>query len=232
MARKREIKEKNVFKTKRLRTRSDYRKQYNLLKLPRELRDLIWIELLSSTRLTFGAPAKKKKAETQLVPNSLAFLRISKQINQETKDLWLKLVLFNFLEGEILLDKLAPLPLSILSQIRHVRLSNWLMRLPVPGMVFDVVYRPVALFMLLPGLQLDRFTVLADRCSGGIYYDALQSLIEKGNGWRELHFITQDSNMLGFGKYRVPHGSCGYNEYRRQPQPSVWTEKLYVSGCV
>lgn len=127
-----------------------------LLQLPRELRDAMWVYLFSSTRLTFSTCRAYRQWKP--APNSLALLRTCTQIYEETKNLWLGYVLFNFHDGETLLDKLDPLPLSVLSQIRHIRLCSSLMKLEVNNYI-PAMIKPVALFMLLPGLQLDTFTV-------------------------------------------------------------------------
>ena len=75
--------------------------------------------------------------------------------------------------------------------------------------------RPTWALKLRPEVQLDRLTVLGPS-HGPIAYDTLQGLIQHGNGWKELHFITPNSSMLGFE----------INFYWRKPQPRFWHEVL------
>src|SRR5436190_16234235 len=97
-----------------------------LLRLAREIRDLIWECLLSSTTLSSGEHYTSRITTYPVKPhpNSLAILRTCRQIHHETKDIWLKLVLFDFTHIEYLLDKFSPLPLPILSQIHRARVSS------------------------------------------------------------------------------------------------------------
>ena len=62
-------------------------------------------------------------------------------------------------------------------------------------------------------MSLDNLAVL--RSSGGVIaYDTLGGLIKHGNGWRELHFVTANSKMLGFAKVRTFMA----DPYWRKPQ--------------
>ena len=85
----------------------------------------------------------------------------------------------------------------------------------------DVYYRLVWALKLLPGLQLDTLTVLG-QADGLLDYDTLGGLIEHGDGWRELRYITRDSTMLGFEK----HSIFMANPYLRRPQPATWNDIL------
>ena len=85
----------------------------------------------------------------------------------------------------------------------------------------DVYYRLVWALKLLPGLRLDKLTVLGT--SGGeVAYDTLEGLIKYGNGWRELHFIAPNSAMLGFARMNMFPAKPDW----RKPQPSTWDEVL------
>src|SRR2546429_1002562 len=189
-----------------------------LLQLPRELRDQIYTCLFASTRITFGERNSRITTKTMKpAPNSLAILRTCRQINQEAGALWLNHVLFNFENPEDLLDKLSTLPSTTLSQIRHVRTGGRPLMLQPIGDDDDVYYRLVWALKLLPGLRLNTLTVLGS--SGGeIAYDTLEGLIKYGNGWKELHFITPNSTMLGFAKVVMFMA----DPYWRKPQPSTW----------
>jgi hypothetical protein len=86
----------------------------------------------------------------------------------------------------------------------------------------EVYYQLVLAFKLLPGLRLDKLTVLQP-CSGEDAYDSLEALIKHGNGWRELHYITPNSAMLGFATLNMFMA----DPYWRKPQPRVWNEILF-----
>lgn len=194
-----------------------------LLKLPVEIRNQIYKCLFASTRLTSGTRSldriscqKKKPA-----PNSLAILRTCRQVNQEVGAIWLSEILFNFEEVEGMLDKLSCLPSTTLSQIRHVRVGGRPLMLQPIGDNDDVYYRLAWALKLLPDLCLDRLTVLGSR-QAEIAYDTLEGLIKYGDGWKELHFITPNSNMLGFSKINM----FMMDPYWRKPQPSTWNEIL------
>ena len=103
-----------------------------------------------------------------------------------------------------MLDKLSALPSATLSQIRHARVGGRPLILRPIGERQDVIYKLLWVLKLLPGLRLDRLTVLGSS-RGEIAYDTLEGLIVDGNGWRELHFITPSSEMLSFSsRLRMP----------------------------
>lgn len=194
-----------------------------LLQLPGELRNQIYNCLFASTRLTFGerntGPITRKIMRPAI--NSLAILRVCRQINQEARSLWLGEILFSFEVVKNLLDKFSTLPSSTLSQIRNVRTGGHPLMLQPIGGDDDVFYKLAWALKLLPGMNLDNLTVLGSS-GGAIAYDALGGLIKHGNGWRELHFITANSEMLGFAKVRTfMAGPCW-----RKPQPSTWNDIL------
>lgn len=85
----------------------------------------------------------------------------------------------------------------------------------------DEYYRLAWALKLLPGLRLDKLTVLGSS-AGEEAYDTLEGLIKYGNGWKELHFITPNSMMLGFAKM----DRFMVDPYWRKPQPSAWDEIL------
>jgi hypothetical protein len=154
-------------------------------------------------------------------PNALAILRTCRQIKEEAGALWLGHILFNFENPEFLLDKLSTLPSATLSKIRHIRTGARLMTLlPVRLDSFYSVahYRLVWALKLLPGLCLDKLTVPGPTY-GSLAYETLEELIKYGNGWRELHFITRDSAMLGITNNHMP-------KHQPKPQPSTWNEIL------
>ncbi|KIM96031.1 hypothetical protein OIDMADRAFT_20935 [Oidiodendron maius Zn] len=194
-----------------------------LCQIPRELRDQILICLLTSTRISFGKrrTSRMKSKSIKPAPHALAILRTCRLIHEETKFLWLPHVLFHFERPEDLLDKLSPLHPTTLSQIRYLRTGGAPLVLQPIDDDDDVYYRLAYTLKLLPGLSLNTLTVLGPS-DGPIAYDTLDGLIEYGNGWRELHFITPNSSMLSFKKidlFMAP-------PYWRKPQPASWNEIL------
>lgn len=155
-----------------------------LLRLPRELRDMVYVALFASTRLTFGQSHVEQKTTKTIIPalNSLAILRTCHQIHAEAGRLWRHRVLFNFENAEALLDKLSLLAPTALSQIRHLRTSRSSLQFDVPG-ENPVAYRLVSFLRLLPGLRLDTLTVIEctpwDRRLGFYFRD---EMIRYGNG--------------------------------------------------
>lgn len=192
-----------------------------LLQLPQELRDKVYDFLFMSTRVTFGARSTGRTEHKNIKPAaySLALLRVCRQIFEETKTLWLRRLLFNFESIICLLDKLSSIPSTALSQIRHLRTRGHPLVLSFED--DDVYYRLAWALKLLPSLRLDTLTVLGSS-SGIVNYDTLEGLIQHGNGWKELHYITRDSSMLGFKKQEIFMA----DPYWRRPQPSTWKETL------
>jgi hypothetical protein len=186
-----------------------------LLRLPGEVREQIYDDLFVSTRVSFGQRGIERIGSRNLkpAPHALAVLRVCRLIHEEAKSLWLSRILFNFEDVESLLDKFSTLPLDILSQIRHVRTRGH-------DLMLGPHYRLVDVLTLLPGLQLDTITVLGLN-QGLMNYDTLGGLIEFGDGWRELRYITRDSTVLGF--------RCGQSitrSFLRRPQPTDWNKTL------
>ena len=85
----------------------------------------------------------------------------------------------------------------------------------------DTFYRIAWVLKLLPALRLNQLIVLGSS-DGLVAYDSLEGLIKYGTGWKELHFITRSSEMLGFAKFDILRGPT----YWRRPQPSIWHEML------
>jgi hypothetical protein len=160
-------------------------------------------------------------------PNSLAILRTCQQIYLETKDIWLKLVLFDFTDMQLLLDKLPPLPLPILSQIRRARLNSLSLLLYPSGYDNYFYYFITHAFALVPGLELGVLEVdtTHDSHMHSLIYDTVSSLIERSNGRRELRVFIPHSRAPGYKSKPDVFGNEKY-EYRRQPQPDSWSRIL------
>jgi hypothetical protein len=68
---------------------------------------------------------------------------------------------------------------------------------------------------LLPGLALDTLTVMGD-ISGTSSYGDLSKLFLYGDGWKDLHYISPSSELLG---YKFDE-ELMLDRHLRQPQPS------------
>ncbi|KAF7959245.1 hypothetical protein EAE96_002760 [Botrytis aclada] len=131
----------------------------HLLNLPKELRDMIYEHLFDSTRLTFGH--RQINCEYRKVlpaRNALAILRVCKQMYQETSNIWINRVLFDFEDNFPLLDKFSLLPFSTISKIRNVRIRTHGDEPDAPETVEDE--EQLHGLQILQGLQLDRLTVV------------------------------------------------------------------------
>lgn len=195
-----------------------------LLQLPRELRDEIFDILFKSTRVSFGIRYTSGHGERLVTPtpHSLAILRTCRQIHAETRDIWMKLILFNYEDPQTMLNKLSELPDSTIAKIRHMRLTGFPMMRYLKGFD-DLMYRHDSIFQLLPALHLDCLTIVAVQPAAP-EYDAITNLINRGNGWKELRYITRSSRMLGFSPSRS-HGSRETGDICRQPQPRFWRKR-------
>ncbi|KAF2854832.1 hypothetical protein T440DRAFT_464964 [Plenodomus tracheiphilus IPT5] len=206
-----------------------------LLELPRELRDQIYFALFSSTRLTFGEQAIDRSSHKRMrsAPNALGFLRTCHQIHTETRHMWIKHVQFSFADPDILLDKLSEVDEAVVSEIRHIRMSGDPIILQrnedqIWGQEERELFETASLLQLLPALCLDTLTVFGAGSPKDAYY-TLDDLIRRGNGWKELHFVSRSSHMLG---NKVVAGRCLltsaelWSKNRRQPQPLSWEQAI------
>lgn len=193
-----------------------------LLNLPGELRNMVYDYLFVSTRLTF---AERRIGDrfmaTKPAPNSLAILRTCRQINRETQGLWLNRVLFNFDTICTMLDKLSTLPEGTVSEIRYLRVSAERVTFTRVGYHggghhFDFCLNNA--FTLIPCLHLNRLTVFGEK-QGRNAHEALEILIQRGVGWKELHYITPNSEILAWLM-------AGYDQ-EQYAQPSHWNQVLH-----
>lgn len=206
------------------------------LQLPGELRNEIYKFLFASTRLASGyrATSWASMLRIKLAEHSLAILRTCRQVNQEASSLWLDQVLFDFERPQDMLTKLSALSSNTISQIRHVRFVGHSLHLKPIGARIDEEFSPVLALKLLPTLRLNRLTVLGPSYFDGPAYGDLEAFVRYGNGWRELHYITPRSAMLGYGSPRPRSfpDECLLNydyqphQRQRKPQPSTWREIL------
>ncbi|EXU99012.1 hypothetical protein X797_008010 [Metarhizium robertsii] len=195
-----------------------------LFKLPPELRLSIYRHHFLSTRLSYGLSIDLD-AKTIPARHSLALLRTCRRVRTEIGDTWLGHVLFNFADVDYMMVILKALPMATLSKIRHVRiLGTELCFFTDLGEHDAVSYTLVQALKLLPGLQLDTFTVLSPG-EDDYDYEVLNDLIEYGDGWKELRFICQVPSQLG---YKSDNGYRHKNSrsYPRKPQPAHWASVM------
>ncbi|KAJ5995891.1 hypothetical protein N7481_002868 [Penicillium waksmanii] len=129
---------------------------------------------------------------------------------------------FSFESPVPMLDKLSTLPLSTLSGIRHIRVGGGELKLCHLDDPYPIFYSIPWVLKLLPSLQVDTLTVLGP-VRGHASYTMMSEFIQHSTGWKELHFITPNSNMLDFEIVRF---FAGVPPILREPQPSTWKTVL------
>ncbi|KAJ7167600.1 hypothetical protein C8R46DRAFT_1034265 [Mycena filopes] len=140
---------------------------------------------------------------------------------------WLQQVLFAFEDPDTMLDKFANIPSSTLALIRHARISGDPLMLSWPE--DDVYYRTSQALKLLPGLALDRLTVLGSRIPE-VSYQTLSMLVRHGAGWKELYYLSHRSTVLAYKDdpedWFGVVGDPDQYRYLRVPQPAGWQRAL------
>ncbi|PLB48403.1 hypothetical protein P170DRAFT_326501, partial [Aspergillus steynii IBT 23096] len=189
-----------------------------LLLLPAELRLQIYNHFFSSTPFTYG-----KLNQMAPASNHLAILRSCRLINREIDDSWLGQVLFAFENVTDLLNQLSPAPRRMIEQIRRVRVGSSPLTQSI-GDGQETTYKLPWALDLIPGLYLDTLTVI-NTDGPELAYENVNYLIRFGSGWRELHFITGNSEMLAFPRRSIEHNETTQFQWR-DPQPSTWIRDL------
>lgn len=183
-------------------------------KLPPEIRSEIYSQVFYSTRLSFDGrlttpvpprdtsmPWRVTYAYFDLrpAPNSLALLRVCRKVSGEIGDSWIGQVLFSFGDTKMMLEKLGALQPSTLAKLRHMRITGG----REPKLEIKQNHQVskhhgwAEMFKLLPGLCLDRLTVLGHHAPGAIVNLAsLDQLIKHSDGWKELYFVSHCSAIL------------------------------------
>ncbi|KAM7186034.1 hypothetical protein V8F33_012025 [Rhypophila sp. PSN 637] len=193
-------------------------------KLPQEMRDKIFDQVFAYTRLSFGekSPRPLESVKIKPAPHGLALLRTCHRVKYEIGDRWLRQVLFHFEHPLAMLDKLTALPHRLISQVRHVRVRAGDIFLD-DCLVYDLRYA----LKLIPGLKADILTVMGFMPGAGAQYNTLNKLIRGSEGWKELHFISCSSQLLGYAN-RYPTIA----RYRREPEPAHWQSVLNLRDGV
>jgi len=168
-------------------------------RVPQEVRDKIYAEVFSSTLVVdspTGAPSAGAAAGSRARPTSgvLSLLRTCRQARDEVGTTWLGQVLFSFLDAYTMVNKLAALPATTISQIRRVRLYSGALSLPLAdGSAVYITLSSALSF--LPGLQLDELTVLGGYLSI-LNGDTVNNLAKRGNGWKSLRYACPTSALF------------------------------------
>jgi hypothetical protein len=185
------------------------------MQLPQEIRDEIYANVFRSTRLAFGERYLGRSDGMRVLSSArgtmLALLRTCRRVKDEIGVSWLRQMLFQFEDPMSLMGKLTEMPIAVRKQIRHVRVLRHIMM--VWGDGGDRYYNAAQYLKLLPGLELDTLTIMDDYPDITSYED-LGVVIHYGDGWKELHYMSRTSGLLGF------------DDYVRQPQPSDWQNTL------
>lgn len=93
-----------------------------LLRLPGELRNLIYTFVFSSTCIHHGP--KRAKQIPRITKNPLSLLLTCRQIYHETKDIWLPRIEFSFFYPIPMVTRLRAFPAEARTQIRHIRMCS------------------------------------------------------------------------------------------------------------
>ncbi len=188
-------------------------------KLPQEMRDRIFREVFSGTRFAVGFLLTSLEPFgghwLYPAPNGLSLLLTCRRAHLEIGDSWMRYVLFSFEDTHTMLDMLSALPAKILSNIRHVRVKGNPISLSYPET--SISYCLSSVLALLPGLQLDQLTVIATHFTSYLNYSALCGLIQEGNGWKTLRYISSTSELLGFPSRHVGSGPCSVRDWDKNP---------------
>ncbi|KAK2810983.1 hypothetical protein FQN50_002576 [Emmonsiellopsis sp. PD_5] len=186
------------------------RGRFPFLRLPRELRDEVYKLIFAPISFNFlrlirgrdALPYRKPR------PNSLAILRVCRQVNEEADYVLYNQYIFGFFDASVMRSMFRSLPSSTLSRLRHICVGGT----PIQSTLINgeptndffaglcAVDRPS-----LP-LRLQTFTVIeidADDVASKILLD----LLEFGDCWKELRYFSPSAEKLGLSKTDISHAS-------------------------
>lgn len=180
----------------------------HLLRLPLELRDMIYDLVFSNTRLTYGKrfiTGDNTYLALKPCPTSLALLYTCQRINYEIGQSWISKVKFHYRDSRTMLSQLSSVPDSIVARIRHVELVGSFINLSSafsPGATRRSLAGPTLPFMLLPRLRLDTLTMALDRKIGagrggeGSEGSWVRETLECGTGWKTVNFVLSSDEAV------------------------------------
>jgi hypothetical protein len=208
---------------------ADQQVHSKIMHLPQEIRDEIYANVFCSTHFTYAFEDHLNAVERRVEPSAretgLALLRTCRRVRGEIGISWLHQVLFNFLDAYTLLDKLADIPITLREQIRHVCVSGSELSI-VNDEGRTISCNTAQVLKMLPGLELDTLTVIGT----GVWHpsDNLDRLIHHSDGWKELHYLSDNSEPLAY-KVDVTTTDSPQDaepEYAPRPRPSDWQNLL------
>ncbi|KAI1740797.1 hypothetical protein F4680DRAFT_447652 [Xylaria scruposa] len=197
---------------------------------PPEIRNMVYGYVFSGVSITFINERKCFFCRPNVrssPPNALAFIRACRGTRWEIGTMWLRSVLFSFESSALMFKTLRHLPKKTISEIRHACVGDYWVE-QNPGYHF----LPTTLD-LLPGLQLDRLTVLGITSSYQSY-ELFDNLLEGTNGWKELNYTIGPGGLSAWMRKSGIEGDiCSYwqrelnNGYGERTTPLV---KAYRIG--
>lgn len=159
------------------------------------------------------------------VSDNLAILRSCRLVKEEIGDSWINQLLWIFQTTVGMLDTLITFPPEILSKLRHMHVFGDTVEI-CEDHQHRVYYRLASLFRFFPGLRLDTLTVLSLRSSRA-NHETLDSLVSEGCGWKQLRYISNDSEMLTFTRKPYPrNASQEEKKLQGKSQPAHWQSVL------
>ncbi|KAI0549307.1 hypothetical protein F4679DRAFT_595933 [Xylaria curta] len=191
---------------------------------PPEIRNMVYGYVFSGVLITFVNERKCFYCRPDIKsspPNALALVRACRGTRWEIGTMWLRSVLFSFQSAAVMFRTLRHLPKNTISEIRHVCVGDCREE-STPCYHF----LPTTLD-LLPGLQLDRLTVLGFSSS---YegYELFNNLLESTNGWKELNYTIGPGGLSAWmQKSGIEEDICSYwqrelnKEYGERTTPLV-----------
>ncbi|KAF4513214.1 hypothetical protein G6O67_000513 [Ophiocordyceps sinensis] len=209
-----------------------------LLRLPMEMRDMIYTQFFHSNLFTMIKKHTSCHGMERIffMRNRLALLRSCRQVYLEIGKSWVEKVMFFFDYPRAMLYTLANIPFEALSMIRHVcvyeAIPMWRL---IREQIFDerLLYGIPCALGRLPELKLDRLTIKGERATE-ICHDTLDFLVKHSDGWKEIHYICCHFDFLAYKhNWSARDGDGAADRFLRVPQPVDWLadlEKRHGSG--
>ncbi|KAF2812519.1 uncharacterized protein BDZ99DRAFT_558579 [Mytilinidion resinicola] len=176
-----------------------------LLRLPLELRDLIYALVFADLVITHALPTPSSSSSSSPKPlppsHRTALLRTSSQLHHEARPHLLAATTLRFPSTESLLTTLVPLAPATLSHLRRIRVTAY----PFPlhtdrGMRYYATYGFAAALALLPGLRVRELEV--EDAFGGTAAEGVASEVGRlvaSDGWQELRLVARTAGEAQWG---------------------------------
>lgn len=169
-----------------------------LFLLPQELRDQIYSFVFTSTMLD-KSPLIYYESDGTPPYQKLSLLRTCHRLSADIGTSWISQVTIEFDRPYDLIDALKPLPLTTLTQIRHLILGAYIFKYPRAEMDVFLIRNDEVLKLLLP-IPLDVLTIYEPiTCRGAYLEELLDKLIRLSNGhWKMLQMLTKDYDKADY----------------------------------